>query len=1226
IWKGETAVDGSGNAGASFKLPAAIARGEGVIAMIIQDGGAVETATKTIPILLQTLDLGIYPEGGDLIAGLPNRVYLEGRTPAQRPADMAGVIVSAAGKGVATFRTEHEGRGRFSFVPVKGETYSIRVTEPAGIKTVFPLPSIKEAGVVLSSTSDVIPRQKDVVLRIAATADGVYDVALTQHGKEFSFKRITLKANEPDDVTLSLPRSLDGVIVATVYDGHETPLAERLLFRQPGHNLKVQVVADRNDYVPGDKVTLRVATTDDRGKPVGAMVGLTVTDSSVLEMIEKREQAPRLPVMVLLENDVRNLSDAHVYLDETNPKAPLATDLLLGTQGWRRFATAGTGFLNGAVSDSSNAVIPGATIRARNTATGVILTAITDERGVYVFPSLKSGTYQVSASLPGFKTETVTGLQVPYNSNVRKDLRLAVATVNDMVEVAAFANARIAVNRAMVGGVLPAAMPAGVQRDGILDDAAFHANMVDEKRPAARPVDGERQQAQAGGGAGDFLRAGFARKEAVANALTVREYAHTLRPNWTEGSRVDFAETVYWNAGVKTDASTGAASVSFNLSDSVTSFGVLADGFTPDGTIGSSVSQVESVQPFSIEPKLPLQVTSGDVIQLPIGLVNGMSRELRGAEVTASGVRGLKFTSLGDNSASLRPKERTRRLLQIDVGSEFSGTANLKLDARAGGYRDSVSRKLDVQPLGFPHESSTGGVLERDGSKSFAFTLPDGIVRGSLSSSAMVYPTPLASMTDALQSLLGQPNGCFEQTSSTSYPMVIYFLTHTGIDSAIIQKARDLLEVSYKKLTGFESRTKGYEWFGADPGHEALTAYGLMQFTDMAQVRSVDKEMLDRTRTWLLSRRDGKGGFSMNPKALDSFGRAPADTTNAYIVWALIETGERGFDKEIAMVKASAGSTQDSYIVALGANILHATGDYAGARQLMDKLSTSQDAAGNVKGALTSITRSGGDALAIETTALSVLAWMREPSYAGNVEKGLKWIVESNKSGRFGSTQSTILALRSIVAYDAAHARPKAPGRIVLTVDGKAAGAPLAFTAGTQGALVLPEFASGLGSGEHTVALKMEDGSSMPFSITVKYHSVLPDSAEQTQVGIQVALKDRQIQEGGVTEATVSIANKSDQAIPTPVAIVGIPGGLEVRHDQLKELVKSGKIDAYEVIGREVILYWRYLQAKDKFDLPVSLVAAVPGSYTGPASRAYLYYTDEYKNWAPGLKVSITPR
>src|SRR5205807_8768105 len=126
-------------------------------------------------------------------------------------------------------------------------------------------------------------------------------------------------------------------------------------------------------------------------------------------------------------------------------------------------------------------------------------------------------------------------------------------------------------------------------------------------------------------------------------------------------------------------------------------------------------------------------------------------------------------------------------------------------------------------------------------------TLFRSIVRGSVSSSVTVYPTPLASMTDALQSLLHEPYGCFEQTSSTSYPMVMaqqYFLTHTGIDPEIIEKAKGLLEVSYKKLTGFESPTKGYEWFGADPGHEALTAYGLMQFTDMSRVRGVDKEML----------------------------------------------------------------------------------------------------------------------------------------------------------------------------------------------------------------------------------------------------------------------------------------------------------------------------------------------------------------------------------------------
>jgi hypothetical protein len=392
-------------------------------------------------------------------------------------------------------------------------------------------------------------------------------------------------------------------------------------------------------------------------------------------------------------------------------------------------------------------------------------------------------------------------------------------------------------------------------------------------------------------------------------------------------------------------------------------------------------------------------------------------------------------------------------------------------------------------------------------------------------------------------------------------------------------------------------------------------------------VRNVDPKMLQRTREWLLARRDGKGGFDRDQRGHGSgIGSAPTQTANAYITWALVESGEKGLNEEIAAVKTFADASSDSYIVALGANILHATGDRDGARRLMDKLVRSQETNGRVKGAVTGITQSGGESLAIETTSLAALAWLREPLYTSNVEKAMRWINESSRNGRFGSTQSTVLALRAIVAYDAANARPKAAGRVLLMLDGKTIGDPVAFTANTQDAIVLPEFTGELKPGKHTMVLRMEKGSSMPFSMSVKYHSTLPDSAEQTQVGIQVALRDAEIQEGSITEAVVSVVNKSDHAIPTPVAIVGIPGGLEVRHDQLKELVKSGKIDAYEVNGREVVFYWRYLNAKGNVDLPLSLVAAIPGVYTGPASRAYLYYTDEFKSWAPGLKVNITPR
>ena len=81
-----------------------------------------------------------------------------------------------------------------------------------------------------------------------------------------------------------------------------------------------------------------------------------------------------------------------------------------------------------------------------------------------------------------------------------------------------------------------------------------------------------------------------------------------------------------------------------------------------------------------------------------------------------------------------------------------------------------------------------------------------------------------------------------------------------------------------------------------------------------------------------------------------------------------------------------------------------------------------------------------------------------------------------------------------------------------------------------------------------------------------------------------------------------------------------------MRHDQLKELVGADRISSYEVIGREVILYWRALKANETRRIPISLTAAVPGSFTGPASRAYLYYTDEQKQWAGGQQIKVVAK
>src|SRR5205807_8931468 len=106
---------------------------------------------------------------------------------------------------------------------------------------------------------------------------------------------------------------------------------------------------------------------------------------------------------------------------------------------------------------------------------------------------------------------------------------------------------------------------------------------------------------------------------------------------------------------------------------------------------------------------------------------------------------------------------------------------------------------------------------------------------------------------------------------------------------------------------------------------------------------------------------------------------------------------------------------------------------------------------------------------------------------------------------------------------------------------------------------------------------------------------------------------------------TVTISTYTAELLPPPITSIGLPIGVDDRHDQLKELIKAQRIAAYEVRGSEVILYWRDMPENAKLEIPLSCTAAIPGTYTGPASRAYLYYSDEHKQWNDGLKISISP-
>jgi uncharacterized protein YfaS (alpha-2-macroglobulin family) len=1183
-------VDRNGLCRVSFDLPRDIPRGEGTLALIIEDGGVVETASKTIPILLQTVDLQIFPEGGDLIAGYPNRVYVHAEQPNGKPADLVAKLMSKKhARAIAQFKTEHEGRGRFEFTPSADDDYYLALVEPAGIKKMFPLPEVKRTGAVIHTDKDVFDKGQPISLHVGCTQKN-FRVTLSKREVELAGEKVDKVAGASlQHVSFSVAPDVDGVLAVTVWGENGAPLAERLIFRQPANPLHISIKPDKKTYIPGERAKLTVKATDSDGKPVAAVVGLTVTDDSVLEMVEKREQAPRLPVMIYLEPEVKDLADAHVYLDSGNPKAPLATDLLLGTQGWRRFALVSLPKFIEAYGDDARRV--------------VALKAQTAQ----ALPAACAAAW--GAAPMGFQMAPQR-MHIIHGQAKAAEAQLAAMPPPPGVNLVAV-DMKAPVHKAMLNKQQTVLAEKEMQDIGFADQLqmAMDNNAVrGKKRMIAR---------------------GRVAAEPMSNFAYVREFAHEVRKDRKSGDRVDFTETLYWNAGVKTDARTGEATVNFGLNDSVTTFRAFADGFADNGAVGAANVGLESVQPFYAEAKLPLEITAGDKVLLPISLVNATATSLGNAGVNIDLKGDFKLGDLLKSRAEIGAGDRVRWIQPINVGNG-NGLKNFALTAKAGQYQDSVTRTISVKPKGFPIEVCYGGIIEPDKPITCTIAIPQNVVTESLASNTAVYPTPLANLTEALQRMIQDPYGCFEQTSSTSYPLTMaqqYFLAHTGVNPKLIEESRQKLDAGYKRLIGFWCPDRGYEWFGHNPGHEALTAFGLLHFNDMSKVRTVDQNMIATTRSWLLKQKDGKGGFTRKVPSMHTW-IEDKDDSNAYITWALMETGAPAAEMkpELACLKTSAEASANSYVTALAANALYLAGDKGEATKLMDRLATKQKPDGSVDGIQSSIVGSGGESLQVEGTALATLAWIREPAYTGRVEKSIKFLADSCKAGRYGSTQATVLALRAIVAYDAQRARPKAPGKVRLYVDGQSIGDWVAFSEQTQGAIKLPDMTELLTPGNHKLELRMEGGSPMPYSLAVKYNALTPVSDKECKVDLSVKMAQDKLIEGTATEANATITNRTSDAIPTPVAIVGLPGGLEPRHDQLKELVKKGTIDAYEVLGRDVVLYWRSLPGNAKVEVPLSLIAAVPGSYTGPASRAYLYYTDEHKRWVDGVHVDIAAK
>jgi uncharacterized protein YfaS (alpha-2-macroglobulin family) len=761
-------------------------------------------------------------------------------------------------------------------------------------------------------------------------------------------------------------------------------------------------------------------------------------------------------------------------------------------------------------------------------------------------------------------------------------------------------------------------------RPVVIPHAAAKLDQAD--RVAGKKMANRRQFIQGG------LIAGEIANQQATGWAQVRVFPVPQYTRAYDGPRTDFRETVYWNPAVETNAS-GDADVTFVTSDAITAFRASAEGFSAAGVAGGGQVTFQSKLPLTLDAHLPVEVTSGDVVRLPVTLSNETDEPLD-ASLTAQ--FGAAFKLASDPAAGtihLRPRDKQSLIFPLEVVAT-DGNADVALKLVARGLTDELKKTIRVVPRGFPVEASASGTARRGEPARAVFELA-GALPGSIRASVTMYPSPVTAMTQGMAGMIREPGGCFEQTSSTNYPniMILGYLNATssdaaGADPALVQKTQGVLDKGYKLLTGYETPEKGYEWFGHTPGHEALTAYGLMEFADMAKVYDVDPKMVERTAAWLMSRRDQQGGFQRSSQALDSFGRAGPATTNAYIMWALAEARRTaGLTKELDVQKTLGGQTADPYLLALAANTnLVVAPKAADSTAMIKRLVAMQAKDGSFTGAKETITMSGGESLTIETTALAVLALIKaSPSseYEAQIRAGVDWLNGKRGGyGAWGNTQATILGLKALTAYTEHARQMSAPGSATLVVNGKDAGT-ITFDKGRRDALVWNDLAGKLAAGKNTIELRLDSAAQLPFTIAIEYRSAKPRSSPGTKVAVTTQLLKTQAKMGDGVTLRAHVENVTSAGVPMTLARVGLPGGLVFQTWQLKELRDKGLIDFYETRPREVILYWRALPPSAKKDIDLNLLAAVPGTYEAPASSAYLYYTAEDKAWTPPVAITI---
>ncbi|RZJ79703.1 MAG: carboxypeptidase regulatory-like domain-containing protein [Flavobacterium sp.] len=336
--KGVTDQNGIINIVVTSKAGEPITKGD-----IIADVSIAEKETATANFNLKqtasTIDLQFFPEGGQLIAGIPNQIAFKALKINGLGAETKGSIIDEQNNEISTFSSGYAGMGSFFFTPESGKAYKAKVTFKDGLAKTYDLPKAIESGItlqVINSNAEFINLK---IIANEAFFKANTDKSFFIVGQNTNVIYYAAKASLKSQVIITkIPKKNfpSGIAQLTLFNTQSEPLSERLAFILHTDGLNLSLKSDLPTYKPRQKVKLTLDAKS-AGLPSNGDFSISVIDEQKVPVDENSETT--ILSSLLLTADLKGyIEKPNYYFTKTDDKKLGDLDKLMLTQGYRRFS------------------------------------------------------------------------------------------------------------------------------------------------------------------------------------------------------------------------------------------------------------------------------------------------------------------------------------------------------------------------------------------------------------------------------------------------------------------------------------------------------------------------------------------------------------------------------------------------------------------------------------------------------------------------------------------------------------------------------------------------------------------------------------------------------------------------------------------------------------------------------------------------------------------------